>query len=63
MHKYVNEIALRGRGIFIRFSDKFAKPPFYAGLVSLDFTGDNHRGPPNVQISAVIATPTHKGGA
>ncbi len=32
------------RRIFIGFPDKFAKPAFYAGLVSLDFTGDNRRG-------------------
>jgi hypothetical protein len=28
--------------------------------VSLDFTGDNRRGAPNVQISAVIATQLRK---
>ncbi len=48
--------SIRGRRMFIGFPDKFAKPAFYAGLVSLDFTGDNRRGAPNVQISAVIAT-------
>ena len=32
--------------MFIGFPDKFAKPAFYAGLVSLDFTGDNRRGAP-----------------
>jgi hypothetical protein len=53
--------SIRGRRIFIGFPDKFAKPAFYAGLVSLDFTGDNRRGaPPNVQISAVIATQLRK---
>jgi glucose-6-phosphate 1-dehydrogenase len=46
--------------MFIGFPDKFAKPAFYAGLVSLDFTGDNRRGAPNVQISAVIATQLRK---
>jgi hypothetical protein len=59
MHRSVNEIA-RGRRIFIGFPDKFAKPAFYAGLVSLDFTGDNRRGAPDVQISAVIATQLRK---
>ncbi|SRR6266851_3448898 len=38
--------SIRGRRIFIGFPDKFAKPAFYAGLVSLDFTGDNRRGAP-----------------
>ena len=38
--------SIRGRRIFIGFPDKFAKPAFYAGLVSLDFTGDNRRGVP-----------------
>ena len=38
--------SIRGRGIFIGFPDKFAKPAFYAGLVSLDFTGNNRRGAP-----------------
>jgi hypothetical protein len=36
--------SIRGRRIFIGFPDKLAKPTFYAGLVSLDFTGDNRRG-------------------
>ena len=36
--------SIRGRRIFIGFSDKLANPTFYAGLVSLDFTGDNRRG-------------------
>lgn len=36
--------SIRGRRIFIGFPDKLAKPAFYAGLVSLDFTGDNRRG-------------------
>ena len=49
--------SIRGRRIFIGFPDKFAKPAFYAGPVSLDFTGGQPpRCPPNVQISAVIAT-------
>jgi hypothetical protein len=52
--------SIRGRRIFIGFPDKFAKPPFYAGLVGLDFTGDDRRGAPNVQISAVIATQLRK---
>jgi hypothetical protein len=38
--------SIRGRRIFIGFPDKSAKPAFYAGLVSLDFTGDNRRGAP-----------------
>src|SRR5690348_1008276 len=38
--------SIRGRRIFIGFADKFAKPAFYAGLVSPDFTGDNRRGAP-----------------
>jgi hypothetical protein len=38
--------SIHGRRIFIGFPDKFAKPAFYAGLVSLDFTGDNRRGAP-----------------
>src|SRR5258708_19797048 len=38
--------SIRGRRIFIGFPDKFAKPAFYAGLVGLDFTGDNRRGAP-----------------
>src|SRR5260370_36730303 len=38
--------SIRGRRIFIGFPDKFAKPAFYAGLVSLDFTGDNRRRAP-----------------
>jgi len=38
--------SIRGRRIFIGFPDKFANPAFYAGLVSLDFTGDNRRGAP-----------------
>jgi hypothetical protein len=38
--------SIRGRRIFIGFPDKFAKPAFYAGLESLDFTGDNRRGAP-----------------
>jgi hypothetical protein len=38
--------SIRGRRIFIGFPYKFAKPAFYAGLVSLDFTGDNRRGAP-----------------
>jgi hypothetical protein len=38
--------SIRGRRIFIGFPDKFAKPAFYAGLVRLDFTGDNRRGAP-----------------
>ena len=32
--------------MFIGFPGKFAKPAFYAGLVSPDFTGDNRRGAP-----------------
>jgi hypothetical protein len=52
--------SIRGRRIFIGFPDKFAKPAFYAGLVSLDFTGHNRRGALNVQISAVIATQLRK---
>jgi hypothetical protein len=36
--------SIRGRRIFIGFPDKLAKPAFYAGLVSLDFTGDNRGG-------------------
>ena len=52
--------SIRGRRIFIGFPDNFAKPAFYAGLVSLDFSGDNRRGAPNVQISAVIATQLRK---
>jgi hypothetical protein len=36
--------SIRGRRIFIGFPDKFAKPAFYAGLVSPDFTGDNRFG-------------------
>ena len=36
--------SISGRRIFIGFPDKLAKPAFYAGLVSLDFTGDNRRG-------------------
>jgi hypothetical protein len=52
--------SIRGRRISIGFPDKVAKPAFYAGLVSLDFTGDNRRGAPNVQISAVIATQLRK---
>jgi hypothetical protein len=36
--------SIRGRRIFIGFPDKLAKPSFYAGVVSLDFTGDNRRG-------------------
>jgi hypothetical protein len=39
--------SIRGRRIFIGFPDKFVKPAFYAGLVSLDFTGDNRRGAPH----------------
>jgi hypothetical protein len=38
--------SIRGRRIFIGFPDKFAKPAFYAGLVSPDFTGDNRFGAP-----------------
>jgi len=38
--------SIRGRHIFIGLPDKFAKPAFYAGLVSLDFTGDNRHGAP-----------------
>jgi hypothetical protein len=38
--------SIGGRRIFIGFPDKFAKSAFYAGLVSLDFTGDNRRGAP-----------------
>src|SRR6266581_4553114 len=38
--------SIRGRRILIGFLDKFAKPAFYAGLASLDFTGDNRRGAP-----------------
>ena len=38
--------SIRGRRIVIGFPDKFAKPAFYAGLVGLDFTGDNRRGAP-----------------
>jgi hypothetical protein len=38
--------SIHGRRIFIGFPDKFAKPAFCAGLVSLDFTGDNRRGAP-----------------
>ena len=56
----VERNSIRGRRIFIGFPDKFAKPAFYAGLVSLGFTGDNRRGAPNVQISAVIATQLRK---
>src|SRR5260370_42428414 len=52
--------SIRGRRIFIGFPDKFAKPAFYAGLVSLDFTGVNRCGAPKVQISAVIATQLRK---
>jgi hypothetical protein len=52
--------SIRGRRIFIGFPDKFAKPAFYARLVSLDFTGDNRCGAPNVQISAVIAAQLRK---
>jgi len=42
----VERNSIRGRRIFIGFPDKFANPAFYAGLVSLDFTGDNRRGAP-----------------
>jgi hypothetical protein len=36
--------SIRGRRIFIGLTAKLAKPAFYAGLMSLDFTGDNRRG-------------------
>jgi len=35
---------IRGRRIFIGFPDELAKPAFFAGLASPDFTGDNRRG-------------------
>jgi hypothetical protein len=53
--------SIGGRCIFIGFPDEFVKPPFYADLASLDFTGDNPHGSlPNVQISAVTATQLRK---
>jgi hypothetical protein len=52
--------SIRGRRIFIGFPDKFAKPAFYAGLVSLDFTGDNRRGAPQSSIQCGDCYSTQK---
>ena len=46
--------------MFIGFPDKFAKPAFYAGLVSLDFTGDNRRGAPQRSNRCVDCYSTQK---
>jgi hypothetical protein len=53
--------SIRGRRIFIEFPNKFAKPAFNAGLVSLDFTGDNRRGAPERSNQCGDCYSTQKG--